>query len=58
MVNNHKTSMGLLTDHSNTEMEYIENSLKFLASHFTEQVLRTSLFKEGREKNRSDRESP
>lgn len=58
MVNNHKTAMGLLIDHSNTEMEYIENSLKFLASHFTEQVLRTSLFKEGREKNRSDRDSP
>lgn len=34
MVNNHKTPMGLLIDHSNTEMEYIENSSKFLAIHF------------------------
>ena len=34
MVNNHKTPMGLLIDHSNTEMEYIENSSKFLAVHF------------------------
>lgn len=50
--------MGLPIDHSNTEMEYIENSSKFLAIHFTEQVLQTSLSKEGREKNRSNTEIP